>query len=347
MKVLFLHPNDPDYLISGLFHGLRKILGKNCVDLPRFDGMYKPYTDGLRNKIRGRGFTLFGLLDDIPELAEERFFIWYRNIKDYDLYIIADIWNTWRVYSELRSVIPAHKIIVIDPSDTTRLFPFVNFVTELRNKPSKFFVPIHKKTKYFKREWTGVNKDFFGLPGFVPSPLYNWRVPKSIFPINFSIPAEKITTVQPSAKNKLFVSNIVDEEVSEKIPGSVYTPLGIAQYKFDTEEDYFNDIKASKYGITTRRAGWDCLRHYEYAANGAVLCFKRLQDKPATSAPHRLNKDNCIIYDNYDDLTNKISRIDNAAYEVLLNNTYTWIRQNTTEELAKQVLEISMGNAET
>jgi hypothetical protein len=274
MKVLFIHPNNPDYLGAGLFHGLRKILGENCVDLPRFDCMYKPYTDGIRNKIRGKGFTLFGLLDDIPQLAEERFFIWYRNIAQYDLYIIADIWHNWQTYCDLKRIVPPHKIIIIDPSDTQKIFPYVNCAVEARKNISKFFVRIDKNTKYFKREISDSAKDFLGVPGYVPSFAYKWIFPEAIFPISFSIPDEKIRQIKPDKKNKLFVSNIVDEEISTKIPGSLYTPIGISDYKFDTEEEYYEDIEASKFGITTKRAGWDCLRHYEYAANGAVLCFK-------------------------------------------------------------------------
>ena len=59
MKVLYLHHNQPDYLAESLLHGLRTLLGKNCVDVPRYDSMYTPITDKMRSKLRGNGFTLF------------------------------------------------------------------------------------------------------------------------------------------------------------------------------------------------------------------------------------------------------------------------------------------------
>ncbi len=74
MKVLFFHHNQPDYLAEGLFHGLRSLLGKNCVDIPRYDSMYTPLTDSMKSKLRGNGFSLYKLLGEISELADKKYF---------------------------------------------------------------------------------------------------------------------------------------------------------------------------------------------------------------------------------------------------------------------------------
>jgi len=37
-----------------------------------------------------------------------------------------------------------------------------------------------------------------------------------------------------------------------------------------------------------KRGGWDCLRHYEIAAAGAVPCVRQLEGKPSSCAPHGL-----------------------------------------------------------
>ncbi len=340
MKVLFLHPNTPDYLISGLFHGLRTLLGQDCLDLPRFDCMYKPYTEGMRSKIRGKGFTLYGLLDDLPEQAEERFFIWSNNITNYDLYIIADIWNDWPTYVKLKRLVPSEKIVVIDPADSERIFPFNNYLSDFGGVMLNLVMAsIPRNTKYFKREIaTSLNRQT-GVSGYIPTVLYSWLISRSIYSIGFSIPFQKVIRVSREQKTKMFVSNIVDEQVSKRVPDSVYTPIGEQLYKFDTEENYYKDIQISKYGITTKRGGWDCLRHYEYAANGTVLCFKNLEKKPTETGPFALDSTNCIIYNDYEDLMSQITSMSDPEYDIILEKSHEWIVQNTTLEHAKKFLK--------
>jgi hypothetical protein len=305
--------------------------------------MYKPFTLKIREKLRGNGFSLYGLLDDIPELAEDRFFIWGKNISDFDLYIIADIWQDWQTYARLIKLVPPNKIVVIDPADTGRLFPFNNYSTEIKriifNLVSS---PIHSLSKYFKREMSSEKSVYTGFPRPIPLSMYNWLLPKSIYPISFSIPSEKITYVSSEQKTKLFASSIVDKEVSDKVSDSLFTPIGKPLYKFDNEENYYNDIQESKYGITTKRGGWECLRHYEYAANGAVLCFRELDQKPMFNAPLGLNRTNCIIYSDYRDLMNQIESIDESMYKDLLSSSYKWVEENTTEALGKRFLNIAI-----
>jgi hypothetical protein len=338
MKVLFLHANTPDYLSAGLFHGLRSLLGENCVDLPRFDCMYKPLPEGMRQKIRGRGFTLYGLLNDIPALASDRFFIWENNIRDYDLYIIADIWRQWYDYERLCRLVKPERIIVIDPADKPRVFPWNNLIKEHRYfRRSLGFLRKSPKL-YFKREMVGTREALAALPA-ISNLFSKYLLPAQIRPISFSIPAEKIISSYNTDRQGWFASNIVDAEVSEKIAGSFYTPLGEQRYAFETEEAYFTDIQECKFGITTMRSGWDCLRHYEIAANGAVICFKNLDQKPAGSAPHGLATSNCIIYRDYQNLMEQINALSNDAYAQLQNKSMEWIRLYTTEAVAQRFLD--------
>ena len=75
-------------------------------------------------------------------------------------------------------------------------------------------------------------------------------------------------------------SHIVDEEVAERMGAA-------SSHVFEREADYYRDLQASRFGITTKRTGWDCLRHYEIAANGAVPCFRDLDRKPPPLRPAR------------------------------------------------------------
>lgn len=313
-------------------------MGSNCVDLPRFDGMYKPFTEKMRNKIRGKGFTLYGLLDDMPDLAAERFFIWWKNIRDYDYYIIADVWHHAEVYQKLRQLVPPSKIAIIDPADSPRVYPFSNIRANFKGFMNKFSGSIHPDSKYFKRENRGDLSGATGLPLLLAKMIVPYALPKRILPISFSIPEEKIAATPFGDKMKTFAANIVDPEISSRVPDSFHTPLGKELYLFETEKDYYADLQESKFGITTKRSGWDCLRHYEIAANGAVICFRNLDKKPVSNAPFGLTRHNCISYDNFDDLKSQIESMDENAYHEMQKQSLHWVKQYTTRAVAQRFL---------
>ena len=49
------------------------------------------------------------------------------------------------------------------------------------------------------------------------------------------------------------------------------------------EAEYFDDYSRSFFGFTRRKAGWDCMRHYEILAAGAIPYFANLSDVPANT----------------------------------------------------------------
>jgi len=100
------------------------------------------------------------------------------------------------------------------------------------------------KVLYFKRELKTFRRD--------------------VFPISFSIPEDKIRTERPS---------------KEKILATV-NPTDISTYVFNTEEDYYEDYAKSYYGVTCKKAGWDCMRHYEILANYSVPFFVGIEGCP-------------------------------------------------------------------
>lgn len=84
-------------------------------------------------------------------------------------------------------------------------------------------------------------------------------------PITFAIPESQIIKHSP---DKL-------KDFATVIPGDKTT------YIFDSEEDYYADYAQSYYGATTKKAGWDCMRHYEILANRCVPYFIDLENCPA------------------------------------------------------------------
>ncbi len=302
--------------------------------------MYMPLSSNMRDKLRGNGFTLYGLLPDIPELVEARFF-WENEINSYDYIIIAGFARQWHQVMKLSPVVHPNKLILLDGEDYSACFPFIAMKRRLlKDYPLSFLTPVWKY-KCFKRELIGGGDSYGLLAKLLPPALRkNIPIPENLIPISFSIPQEKITLIDSSKKEKDFPVYIVDSEVSENIQDSFFGSLGAEQYSFTKEEDYYNDLKKSRYGITTKRAGWDCLRHYELAANGCVLCFRDLHLKPETCAPHGLNETNCISYSSWADLKSKAEAVAEEQYTKLQKNTYKWINEQTTLMRAKQFLEI-------
>ncbi|EDX75251.1 hypothetical protein MC7420_2255 [Coleofasciculus chthonoplastes PCC 7420] len=333
MKVLFIHSNQPDYLAESLFHGLRTLLGKNCVDVPRYDSMYAPLTDRIKSKLRGNGFTLYGLLEDIPELAEERYF-WRKDLANYDLVVIGHIWWQWELVWKLLSLVDSEKIVILDGWDTPVIFPYTS---GLINRPWSYLTPV-SRFKYFKRELMEGGQHY-GFAKFIPHCLRKQiTLPQNVYPISFSIPDQKICKVSIKGKEKDFPKHIVDPEIAAQVNESFFSSIGSDRLFFVSEEDYYNDLKKSRFGITTKRGGWDCLRHYELAANGCVLCFKNIDLKPEKCAPHGLNDSNCITYHSFKELKEKLFYISPNDYCYLQNMSYKWIKNNTTKARARDFL---------
>jgi hypothetical protein len=151
-----------------------------------------------------------------------------------------------------------------------------------------------------------------------------------IHPITFSIAKEKITTKIP-LKTKL---------VSNLIPGQIQT------YIYNNEEDYYNEYKQSLFAITTRKAGWDCMRHYEILANGCIPYFPNLEQCPINTMallPKSLLYEANTLYEKHKDKQLEQLTINdmiecNNLIHLLLEYTRNHL---TTSKLATYVLEKS------
>ena len=91
--------------------------------------------------------------------------------------------------------------------------------------------------------------------------------------------------------------------------------------------------------MTVKRAGWDALRHYEIAANGAVPCFRELDRKPATCAPHGVDRTNCVVYRDAGDLLRQVAAMGDDRYAELQAGALAWARANTTVRRAQEILD--------
>lgn len=330
MRILFLTSSEEDYLSDALLLGFKSLKAVECIDYPRRDVIYSDCAPKSISRVRGHGFTLYtNPLDDTHET--DRFHIRPRLEQgEFDLIIVSDIWRQFGIFTQWRPYLNNRNTILLDGQDTPQVYPCAGLWWR---KPYFWFLP--RATfgfLYFKREWTTASKFNLWHRAF-PSSL--WRLLpdyKRLRKISFSIPSSKIVAAIP-LKTKLLGSHIVDPEVAAKIND------GKVDYAFTTEDAYYKDLQASRYGITTKRAGWDCLRHYEIAANGCVPCFKNLYQKPISCAPHGLiDGVNCIDYRNYEDLMLRLNRIDEKQYQQLALNTLAWAHQNSCQRAAKNLL---------
>jgi hypothetical protein len=326
-RVLYLATDSDDYQGDSLFHGLRLVLGDRVVDVPRRDPLYLDYPEEWRGGRYGRGFTLYS--GSLPEIPIDRTSSRERLAnRDFDLVVIGDIWRCFGQFAELLPFLDRTPCAVVDGVDSQAPYPY-----EPRwwLRPAYWTTPrAHRRARYFKRELTPLTM-WFRSYLLVPPPVAR-RIgpPRSMYPISFGIPEEKIVAEVP-AKTKDFPEHIVDPEVAARIGHAT-------SYAFADEAAYYEDLRASRFGITTKRGGWDCMRHYELAASGCVICFRRLDEKPLSCAPHGLDRTNCVVFDDADDLFAQLQSLDEERVRDLQSRSLAWARANSTRALATRFL---------
>jgi len=329
MKILFLTNTAEDYLPDSLLIGLRKLLGKNCIDFPKKEILYNSCPESIKQRVRGGAFTLYsGILADdeierdrIEERVEKR---------EFDLVIFGSIWRQYGLYLQLHKYLQAERAIILDGEDTPQVYPAAGIWW--RNYNCWLLPRADQKFLYFKREWTSDSK--FNLwHRLLPRRIRRFLPESSkLRQISFCIPEEKILHTR-TKKQKTFARHLIDINVAKKVPGSSYAPV------FRTELEYYQDLRISKFSVTTKRSGWDCLRHYEIAANQCVPCFKDLELKPKSCAPHGLIPGkNCLSYKTADELLEQISTMGEKKYNDLLAETYVWAKDNSATQRAKYLL---------
>lgn len=320
-RVLFLTESREDYLSDSLLHGLVS-LGLEVVDYPRKQVLYAGHqTCSIQPSLglRGHGFTLYGLL---PNRGVDRSFVIQRLEEGwFDLVVIGQIWRQWGQLLDLAPLLQEVPVVLLDGDDDTRLFHRSG--TRIRRYGWQLFPIRSGRCFYLKREWQGERAQDRHC---------------QILPASFSIPAEKIREVDLVSKQQRFASHCVDSEIAQSCGLST-------AYAFASEEAYYDDLAASRFAVTTKRGGWDCLRHYEIGAAGAVLCFRQLEAKPPTCAPHGLQAGlNCVSYQDWPDLKKQLDYLDAnlREYQCLLKASGDWVRQHTTTAAAQRLLDAIM-----
>lgn len=331
-RILMLHGNSEDYSTDSLMHGLRLVLGEQLVEVPRRDGMYDDLTPEQRGRMYGRGFTLYGRLPDVDVKRSW----WLNDALDgqFDVIVFPDIWRFWGAWLQLRPYLGLLRskgvtLAAVDGGDGTALFP---------HGPTWWFRwrpwPIPKvagRIHVFKREMAPQTA-WMRSYGVVPPPVAERLLLRGVRSLAFAIPEDLLATGD-EPKTKLLGTHVVDPDIVALMPGEARIT-----YAFDDEAAYYGDLRASKFGITTKKAGWETLRHYEIAASGCVPCFRDLHRKPARTAPFGLDETNCVIYTDPRQLLDRIRAMGDDEYARLRAGALAWARRNTTRARAHEFL---------
>ena len=252
MKILFtrniignIHEQQ-DYLSDGIFHGLKK-LGEDVVDAPRLWYMYASEFENndLKRRLYGNGFTLYGLLDSSEDTVDRTDIPNKIINKYYDLIIIARLDLSTPYLELILEHYPANRIIILDGWDNVEC-PHDPTMPESQYHFSNVDTVrnIENKSIYFKRE------------------LQHTRI--NVHDLQFSFPKEKIRPRTVKSK-----------------PYSHIDPRDKTTYIHHNENSYYNDYSEALFGVTTKKFGWDCMRHYEILGTRCVPHFLDINDCPS------------------------------------------------------------------
>jgi hypothetical protein len=145
-------------------------------------------------------------------------------------------------------------------------------------------------------------------------------------PICFSIPECKIVREIP---RKVF-------NFAPLIPGDMST------YIYKEEGPYYRDYQRSYYAVTRKKAGWDCMRHYEILACGCIPYFIDLESCDENTMhllPRKLILEAMhlegVSYLNIDH-----SKFNRKRYFEILDELLAYTRQHlTTKAMAQYLLQ--------
>lgn len=240
MKILFIAKGDlPDFQSDMVFHGLRSLFGADVVDANKIWHMYKAdkekyWTERVPEKgmSYGRGFTLYGTLEDIDDSLRDPVEIVYK---------IKDRYYDYIVYGSI-----------------TRCNHYMQEVLKYYNKSCGRLIFIDGEDSQ------NVNYQLIDVGGHLFKRELNSSETSRLHPINFCIPEEKVLNLVPDKTQNWGTVQ----------PGKLDT------YIFTEEKPYYEDYQKSYFGVTTKKGGWDCLRHYEILMNGCVPFFPDLENCP-------------------------------------------------------------------
>jgi hypothetical protein len=307
MNILFVQSGDkPDYQCDMIFHGLNNMPGITVYTNKDAWFMYQGIEPDKLSSLYGKGFSIYNRLSVDKRIDDSASIIEKVRAKFYDCIIYGSVYGCLDYLDDVLLVYRKQEVFFIDGGDydfslsyTIKPIFRLKYVPSFYKQYSDAF-KLSDKGFYFKRELRNNDRRYF-------------------FPISFAIPEENIITPPFPSKTR---------DQASIIPGFIST------YTYDNETDYYNGYAISKYAVTTKKGGWDCLRHYEILANNCIPYFPNIEKIPLYTM-HVFPK-NLIIE------TNKLiehKSLTNSVYSYYSDILYQYTKNTlTTKKLAEYVL---------
>lgn len=111
-----------------------------------------------------------------------------------------------------------------------------------------------------------------------------------------------------------------------------------ASYKYENEEDYYLQYSKALFGFTKKKAGWDCMRHYEILACNCVPYFPNIENKPSTTMktyPVDLQIRANQLFEKMSLFTDSFNILE---WEKINNEFQTWFQQNSKSVIYENLL---------
>lgn len=242
MKILFVYNfAHQDYLADCIYHGLIDN-GMEVYETAYPDYMLSSYPNP--STLYGRGFTIFAKLNHQPNFEDCKIIIEKIKSKFYDLIIYGCVYtHEW---------VPKRQCL-----------DYLDLVKQYYPRNKVHFLDGSDQTKNFSYEY-GLNE--YGI-------VWKRELTDLSFgnPISFAIPEKQLINFDP-VKKYMFSSKL-----NKPVFGESSNPTS---YTFSDEKLYYEEYASSYYGYTCKKAGWDCMRHYEILANKCIPYFSELGNCP-------------------------------------------------------------------
>lgn len=109
------------------------------------------------------------------------------------------------------------------------------------------------------------------------------EIRSNLLPYGMYFKRELLTSDMDKARALYFAipEEIILNDVTDKVKEyATIIPGNLSTYIYDNEQDYYKGYQESYFGVTFKKGGWDCLRHYEIIANGCIPYFPDLSQCP-------------------------------------------------------------------
>lgn len=151
-------------------------------------------------------------------------------------------------------------------------------------------------------------------------------------PISFSYPNFELKKSSENLENKTQILAPMD-------------PRFLSSYKFENEQEYYQQYEQSIFGTTIKKGGWDCMRHYEILSVKTMLYFPGIEHKPKltmSNFPVTLQKNINKIFQDLILSDNNIDTLENIRLRYYSKNKIKYGLRRINTKLSK--LNITKNN---